>query len=350
MKTLHFLLATLLACSCANQPAPQGNAPANIPTDTAVAHKKDSKGLVIKDFNGDGISDTLTNQYSGGSMFGGPTIRLTDGKTKEQYELDVVSSFGTFRTPVYVPLPLAAEKNAAFLSALLERLPELRPKPDPSLNWINYGLYHHSDLKRHPYFKRVIRFPNDWLEGEMALPQTYTIAVDPDSLLLLPPAWDDVGDWKKEPGAKYFLIYSGHNHYNNCLSGDTTFSVTRESAGYKIWRTCHGLVAQKNNRYKWVFVSEAGLTGAPNKLRFGSIGYTAMTGSCLFVLHLPTEAYDWGSRLWVIEMERGVCAEMKDRIKSFDLQGDTLTLETETGNRAFRVKQILNALNKVRRK
>ncbi|HRI60943.1 MAG TPA: hypothetical protein PK228_14490, partial [Saprospiraceae bacterium] len=174
MKTLSFLLATLLASSCANQPAPQGNAPANTPAETSAAHKNDDTGLIIKDFNGDGIPDTLTDRYSGGSMFGGPTIRLTDGKTKEQYELDVVSSFGTFRTPVYVPLPLAAEKNAAFLSALLEQLPELRPKPDPSLHWINYGLYHHSDLKGHPFFKRVIRFPNDWLEGEMLLPQTYT--------------------------------------------------------------------------------------------------------------------------------------------------------------------------------
>lgn len=350
MKNSLLLYSTLLVWACANPPAQQVSAPSSAPAtefDTTFVRQKDRARLRIKDINGDGMRDTIESSYSGGSMFGGPTIRLTDGKTKEQLELDVVSSFGSFRTPVYVPLPLAAEQNAAFLSAMLEWLPELRPKPDPSLNWINFGLYHHSDLIGHPYFKRVIRFPNDWLEGEMALPQTYTIAVAPDSLLLLPPAWDDTDDWKKEPGAKYFLIYYGHNHYNNCISGDTSFTLVRESEGYKIWRTCHGLVAQKNDRYKWLFVSESGLTGSPDKLRFGSIGYTAMTGSCLFLLHLPTESYDWGSRLWAIDLERGICAEMKDGIKSFDLLGDTLTLDTENGARTYRVKQILKALNKV---
>ena len=112
-------------------------------------------------------------------------------------------------------------------------------------------------------------------------------------------------------------------------------------------KTCLGLVVQKNERYKWVFVSESGLTGSPDKLRWSSIGFVAMAGSCLFLQQDLPIHYELGSRLWVIDIEKGICASMKEGIKSFDLQGDTLTLDTKNGAHTYRVKQILNALAKV---
>lgn len=343
MKYLLLLCSALLCAACSTPPLPKGDAaPAMSPDTTYLDQDTRTR---VGDFNGDGVRDTLREHDNGGSLFSFSSLQLTDGNTGAVFTLETESYFGSFRTPVYVPPALADPRQAPFLSAMLAWLPPLRPGPDPSLRWILHGLYYRTDDKHHPVFDKKIQFPNDWLPGEPTQPDIYTLEISPDSLLALPGVEStDYEPWKKEPGARYFLIYWGHSHYGPCRREKTPFTQLLASGEYAVWATCHGLVVSNAGRHKWVFVSETGITGAPAKLRWPSIGPVAMQGKYLFLQHLPDEAYDGQSRVWVIDVEDGVCARFRDPVRSFALENDRLILQTDQGEKTHKTEVVFNAL------
>ncbi len=274
------------------------------------------------------------------------TLRLTDGKTKEVFEVDTESCFCSFRTPLYIPPALADKKNTPFLGVVLAHFDGARLQPDPSLQWILYGLNHQMTLDDHPFFQQVIRFPNDWLTGKPELPMSYSLPVDPDDLGALPPvSTTDYEPWQKEPGAKYFLIYRGHNHYGPCGREASPFILLAESAEYKAWVTCHGIAVQKGDLHKWVFVTENGLTGSPSKLRFKSIGKIVLTGRYIILQHLIFDLDDEGNQVWVIDIEGGICAKFKGGEEGFKLNGGVLRIESEADTDFYGLENVLNALD-----
>ena len=90
--------------------------------------------------------------------------------------------------------------------------------------------------------------------------------------------------WFDEKSTKGFLIYFGHNHFNqisklsDLLGGlkngssieDSLLYIGRNDT-YKVYSTAHGVLVKKGDQFKWVFVTDHELTGAPDKLRWPSI-------------------------------------------------------------------------------
>lgn len=95
---------------------------------------KDEK-VQIKDYNKDGVADTLRTYYDGGSSFGGDFLELVNGKTKEVHQATNFSSFGDIRYTVVLPPELDEIEDRHFIDIIKsELLPENRNSPEGSLN------------------------------------------------------------------------------------------------------------------------------------------------------------------------------------------------------------------------
>ncbi|MBK8492401.1 MAG: hypothetical protein IPL49_16320 [Saprospirales bacterium] len=232
----------------------------------------------IADFNRDGAPDTLSHFDDSGSGFGGRYITLSDGQSGARFELNTFGCFCEIRREVGFPQGL----DTAFRKAIETLFPPKKATPDGSLNWIIYGLDHRKEIENSTYFKEVIPFPNDWIAGPIELPSVYSLDLGADSL----------------------LIYYGHNHYDQNERGPGQDSLTKVSTSpdYEVWKTQHGLLAKKGQAYKWIFVTDAALTGAPEKLRRASIGDVVIDGPYVFLQQ--NQSLDDTGVLWVIDLEK----------------------------------------------
>ena len=96
----------------------------------------------------------------------------------------------------------------------------------------------------------------------------------------------------------YLQLYYGHNHTSNGfvterlgLAPQDTLVISR-----------HGLIRQQEDRYTWLFHSDAEL-GAPRKLRWASFGNTTLRENLLFVEQNGLEEYllvfNWETGRWL---------------------------------------------------
>ena len=323
---MKYLLPILLyAFACAGPSARQESVRAAGPEarayDTTYTVSGEEYGVMgartvrIKDLNADGYLDTLVFVSGSGSGFGSSDIVLTEGKAGRRFEVSEEYCFCAFRALVYLPAGLVTGENAPFLAAVLERFPPLRAQPDPSLLWVQHGFEQERVVTGNPFVKRLIEFPDNWVEGEVKLPEAYSLMIEPADWRLTAEDYSYDDNLPTGVGEKYLLRYYAHNHYGPCGRENAPLTLVAESADYKIWSTCHALILEKAGRHKWIFMTDHVLTGGPDKLRHASIGRVQLSGQYLNFQH-AADPIDFGSTIWLIDIENNICAETS--INAFD--------------------------------
>lgn len=316
--------------------------------------QKDLK-IKVDDYNNDGIVDTLKTYYEGGSGFGERYVQIVNGKNQEIYELTNQGCFCEIKHIVLIPPNLRDAKNVLFLEAIAkELLTEKRDTPDPSLDWIIKSSFANVVLDSNSYFDLILDPQTDWINREFEYPKNYYIEIEGDTLGQLYHTPYEAPQWYHQKESKGYLVYYALNHYIN-RSGDSL--VLSDSNGlYKAFHTSHGVVVKKGDLYKWVFISDISLTGAPQKLRWESIKKVKLMDQHLVVQQaLPPYPND---QVFIINIETGVVGKLKYRfsnsnkvadenMKTFLVQGDSIILNVEGEPLTFQLKDIFEELENI---
>jgi len=306
------------------------------------------KSFIVVDFNHDGVVDTLRSFYLGGSGFGGRSVTVINGKTNETFEFDTYGCFCSIKKTVLIPPVLNDPGNILFLDVMKkEILPEEKSFPDASLRWIIDATFSKKDLKKSKYFDLIIDSRTEWSKGPVELPSTYYISLKGDTLNQLIVKDPDFPEWYDKKTNRGFLIYYGHNHFSKRLT-DSLLLVTGDR-NYEVYRSSHGVLIKKDESYKWVFISDVDLTGAPGKLRWRSIGSVELLDKYIIIKQelLPNESY----KLFLINIETGICGRFKfdfyaevrtgpDETGPFLIKGETIILSIEGKQTFFKLNDI----------
>ena len=265
--------------------------------------------VISEDYNDDGFIDRLITYYSGGTSFGGWFSELTNGRTSELLHLDSYSSFSTIKDVILIPEVLNKNENSKFLYAMLDyTVPGIKTSADPSLKWIIHGNLSNKYLSDNTYFNQVFFSNSIWLD-EINLPDSYSLIYDNE-----------------------IIVYQAHNHYqhlNGYNAPADSLLLAAESKDYKILKTSHGLIANNENKYKWIFVTDEELTGAPRKLRWSSIGEVILKDKYLLLtINLTGSGNDFddngirNQNYFLININSGKVGRIKNyelAVKNWDL-------------------------------
>ncbi|WP_299213122.1 hypothetical protein [uncultured Aquimarina sp.] len=255
--------------------------------------------ISTKDFNRDGIIDTLKS--------GSGYVQVINGKTKEKHELSDYGCFCDIKELVYIPSELGKTENKPFLEVMKkELLPTKRSNPDASLAWMINGAFSNSKLKNNSIFNTIYDPQVPWNTTKYKNIDNYYIEIKGDTLKKLAPFYSNAE--QVDGNAKGFLVYYAHNHYRN-KSGDSITFIDKNEL-YTISRTSHGVIVEKDNLYKWLFISDYPLTGGPEKLRWESIKNVTLFDSYIVVEQsLPPDTL---KQFFVINIETGICGLLKE--------------------------------------
>lgn len=267
------------------------------------------RDIKIKDFNQDGHIDTLEINNDSGSGFGGKYVTLINGKTKEIFELNDFSCFCEIINVIPIPDKLLLKENIAFYNVLKNELLSTEQDPiDPSLDWLLGAYLNWKILQDNPYFDIVIKSPLKWRNGDIKLPSLNYINLQGDTLKKISKLKKDFASESAKVYQNAWLTYRGHTHAqvsNETKAGEI---ATIKEASYNIWKTAHGIIISRDNRYSWVFVTDFNLTGAPQKLRWTSIGkIVEINGHLIFQM---INSNDFSNPIFVLNMDSGVIARI----------------------------------------
>ncbi len=306
---------------------------------------------ISEDFNKDGYTDTLRSYYDGGSGFGGIYAGLTDGKTGEVFEMSTAACFCALKIVSLIPPELNKLENSSFLKAIKDEiLPPERQSPDPSLKWIIESSFSNYKPDQNTFFDLIIDPQLNWEKGVPELPDIYYMPVQGDTLSKLY-SGEDMPEHINPEENHGFLIYYGHNHYRS-LSGDS-LRLADENKTYQIYMTSHGILAKKGDAYKWLFLSDIDISGAPEKLRWESIGDINLIGKYMIVKQNlpPFDSYS----IYVLNIETGICGRLKydfqdtndyDENDNFVIHKNTVIINTNGTGETIKLKTIFKALEK----
>ncbi|PLX09857.1 MAG: hypothetical protein C0596_00825 [Marinilabiliales bacterium] len=197
-------------------------------------------------------------------------------------------------------------ENMEFFNALKdEMLPPERNKLDPSLNWLISSLFNYKKLERDDYFDLIIEPNIAWNQGNLFLPDRYSYKVSGDTLNKVYHPEFEVPEWFDNES----LGYITYGPYNHIIYHQDTFEHVLSNKKYDLIRTAHGIVVQTAEKFKWLFISDYNLTGAPEKLRWPSIEDIVFDGDYIFVKQSlrPFSVYN----LYIINIESGKLARFK---------------------------------------
>lgn len=279
--------------------------------------------ITLADLNGDGSQDSLRVSSGFGSGSGLKKAVFTDGSTGLQHTLQTASSFGSFISLVEVPEWLANPEQQALLAIMTEKiLPPPAITPDPSLRWILNARRTRHIPTDHPYFNLVFAPNPKWLSTQFYLPESYFLPYGKETYAGEVPTGQDA----PEQG---LLVYYGHNHNNNKQSTAGQFIGLVEVPGLEgqVYMSHHGLI-QKNEAgaHRWIFVTDAPLTGAPDKLRWSSIGNVEVWNDQLLILQ-HRKPVSGGESIFLIDLETGHTARLHNEL--FSGPDDLLTLKID---------------------
>ncbi|MEM9928284.1 MAG: hypothetical protein AAF840_00565 [Bacteroidota bacterium] len=278
--------------------------------------------ISITDVNEDGFPDSLLVQRSSTrSAYGFGEVTLVDGQTQGRFTITLHQPPSAFLNIVEVPDKLFEVAQQQTLATMAEKiLPPPAITPDPSLWWILNGLRAQQQPEDHPYFDLIIDPQPKWLSTTFYLPQSYYLRFGEGTYAGKVP----LGASAPKQG---LLVYSGHNHNFYTDQGKPTNKL-EPLPGYEqsLFKSRHGLV-QKNEAgaHRWIFVSEYALTGAPEKLRWSSIGEVHVWQKLLILRHLVPVA--GGENIYLIDLETGKTARLRGR--SFSGEDDRISIKLE---------------------
>lgn len=290
MRIFFCLCCLLLPARCSKHTAekPAGAETSPYPPWYKPPNERDD--VETMDINADGVQDTIQSDGSSGSGFGSQHCMITNGKTGEKYEIESESCFCEIRNVIKIPPALLEPENLAFKKKMEEiLLPRKADGPDPSLQWILHGLQQQRRLSNLKYFDIVIPEGMQWQPLPIQIPENYYL--------------ERYDEQTPMPFA-YYLVYGGDKHYLNVKTDTLTERYSDENI--ILWATSHGIILQKKDQYAWIFVTDIELTGAPNKLRWPSIGYIKKVENILIVNHLRPTMSD--EKIYLIDLDTGKCA------------------------------------------
>ena len=284
--------------------------------------KRDLKKHRI-DFNRDGFVDSLECFYHGGSGYGGWDAILRDGRGGKEFRISSYGGFFRLKKVIPIPPELLRGRNRPFLVPIKECLLPARKRKiaDPSLQWV-LDLHKNGPVKLrgaqtdNRIFDLAFRFPIRPFVGPLRIPESYYMDLGGRDLRRLYRTDEEAPAWLAE-ASEGWLLYYGHNHRPNSGNSEETqgFREIVESDGDRLFKSAHGLVLKRKNSFRWIFVSDFDLVGAPDKLRWSSMGKTRMQNGLVFLLRdLHSDAPD----LWVIDPRRGRLARLSVRTDEED--------------------------------
>ncbi|MEM7573694.1 MAG: hypothetical protein AAF433_12365 [Bacteroidota bacterium] len=306
--------------------------------------------LLVADYNEDGYPDSLRSWYSGGSGAGGRFVEMTDGQSGEQLSFNSCGSFGNF---VQI-IPIAEDiydRYYAFLAPILQALAGGRARvgTDPSLSWLgqmatnllqdtargpkppgDVWIPRAEDLRYaltcgstndHPYFDRFLGGYELWETDSLIRPGISTsIDIHPRLGALMYQFALDTSQLAAD-AYSFFLIYYGHNHFSR---ENPDFTELAANENYRILSSAHGLIAQRpNGDYKWLFISQPGITRAPMKLRWPSISSVQLAGD--YALLEQQFSVSQEAHLWVIDIPSGRLGKIREDL--YGLRYDEASME-----------------------
>jgi hypothetical protein len=279
--------------------------------------------VIVADINEDGKVDSLRTFGESGSGFGHKEVVFIDGKTGKRHQLITSSSFGSLISLVEVPEWLAEPEQRALLAVMAAKiLPPPAITPDPSLRWIIKGRQSRQQPTDHSHFDLVFAPSPPWLSTTFYPPESYFLPYGKGTYAGEVPTGYDSPE-------KGLLVYYGHNHRGSKrrTSGQPYELEAVPGLDGKVFRTQHGLV-QKNEagQHRWIFVTDAALTGAPDKLRWTSIGKMAIWNNQLLILQ-HRKPVSSGESIFLIDLETGRTARLRNEL--FSDYDDLLTLRVE---------------------
>lgn len=278
---------------------------------------------ITKDYNTDGIKDTLHHFEEYGSSFGGIAYKITDGKTNETFELSNFGSYGNIKTLIPIPPKLLKKENIGFLETFKKGLlPVFRKTPDPSLQWIIDATQNTITLKDNIYFDKVFTPSTSWITDEYESPSSYYIEVTGNSDLKFTDnkTIDQTNTINNKPDLA-FLLYYGKNIRDWNLKVDDEGNsedgpiADVSNKDYKIYKTNHAILVNKENSYKWLFISDAHSTGAPEKLRWSSIDKIILQDE--YLIFKQNLAPDPEYKVYIIHIETGNLGRLKIDFDTF---------------------------------
>ncbi len=210
----------------------------------------------IKDFNNDGfldsfIVDVISTYYPGTYNDG---VTFVSGKTHHRFyftDPNFSNKDPFFDAFIKVDNELCTEENKPILKMVLDSSIYMEyNEMDPILDY--YIRFNHTAYEKvdSPFNASKTVSPK-WLPLPIKLPKHYLTWIEFDS--------SNMFDSYKI-GDKGWIFYYGHYHLTRIYPNhhgyeriDSNTSYILKNSAYKLYLTGHGIIAQKENKYAWVF-------------------------------------------------------------------------------------------------
>lgn len=238
---------------------------------------------IVKDFNNDKINDKLYTSFNNGSYVSDHVVSIINGKTKEEFSLVNEGGYSSFIRFIRVPDNLTLKKNSVFLDTIKKRiLPKKRDRIDGSLKWLISGALSLKRLDSHAFFDLIAYPKNDWQPTIPYFPKkSYYIDISGDSLNTLePPVYKE--DLKNKNTKSFLAYYPRASYFTKKTDKLTSVAKNKE---YEIYKTMHAVFVKKEDIYKWVFISDARVVGAPDRHSWTAIKQVQLIDKYLIIHH-----------------------------------------------------------------
>jgi len=308
----------------------------------------------VEDFNKDGVTDTLYTSIESGTSVSFKSIKITNGKTTETFEWHKEYAHSALKDIIVLPKALYRAENKPFLEIMKTEILPNKKDINPSLQWILNGHFNHKKLSENQYYDLIVNPKTKWRAANIELSDFYHIEVFGDTISKLYQKTYNIDMPEKFNMKSGFLMYSGFNHFG--LTAQDSLELAKANEHYQIYPLKHGVIAKMNNHYRWLFISDVDLTGAPQKLRWQSIANIELIDKYVIIKQdlPPGSIYN----IFIVNIETGICGRLKYDFSDsesnssgtgpFLLENGHFTLSLDYGERFKKValQDVLKELDK----
>lgn len=259
-----------------------------------------------KDFNKDGVIDQVTVSKDGGSAFSSKNIIYQDGKTKKKVEFSVSYSLGSFFAICNAPDILGKSGR----ELLGNQLFGLKDTIDPSLNWLIDACGNKIDTKELGITDFATKYTPVWVNGEPKIPAAYYSILSNSTYKKLVSAIEVGGDSKSDYCWIDYQPYPHKSMVNGMKSVDKAdFIILKIDSTSWLYRTTHGVIIRRHDKYSWVFINDNQIFEANEKLRWPSIEENArVVGDYILIIQKIRET----GNLFVVDPSKGFVVRLSN--------------------------------------
>jgi len=265
----------------------------------------------------------------------------------------------SFTKKIIIPKNLALEKNKLFLDTIKERLlpSEKRTVMDSSLKWLISGELNKSRLKTHPFFNLIVSPKTNW-QSTISLPKRYYyMDISGDTLQRLYHntcgnnflTCENDSVTKNDKG---FLINNiPGNYIHNYFNGrrrktlDEIISPITQNKEYQVYKIYHTVFVKKDDRYKWVFISDNNVTALLSDRHRISIREIKLIDNYLIIIQ---QGFPYDASIQIVNIETQRVGRMHYCPDSYlQIIDDVLTFTDENYPEEIKIplKDIFKALD-----